>query len=101
MYPLSRFAIGQLQYSANLWLADSSGFRIFNLFGRGSQATYTESVIKSADYAMESAVSNTDSNADPVTICLCVRAFFCYMYGGKQLLEDDNASCKIMSSSKK
>ena len=44
------------------------------MFNRESRPTFTESVVESADPAVESADSTTDSAADPVKIGLWVRA---------------------------
>ena len=44
----------------------SSRLRILNMFFRESHLTITESVVNSADSAVESAAPTTDSTADPV-----------------------------------
>ena len=48
--------------------ADSSGFRILNMFNRGSRPTVTELVVESADSAVESSDYTTKPTADPVII---------------------------------
>ena len=49
-YPLGRFPIGRLVESA-----DSSGFKILNMFDRESRPTMRESAVESADSAVQSA----------------------------------------------
>ena len=55
--------------------ADSRGFIILNIIDQVSRPTITESVVESADYAVESADCTADSSEDPVKIGLWVRAF--------------------------
>ena len=47
---------------------DSSTFRILNMFNMDSQPTITESVVESANSAIESADSMADFTADPQKI---------------------------------
>ena len=56
-------------------LSDSRGFKILKMFDRASWPTITESVVESADSAVESAYSMADSSEDPVKISLWVWAF--------------------------
>ena len=55
--------------------ANSSRLRILNMFDRESRPTITESMVESADSAIESASFTTDSAADPVKIDLWILAF--------------------------
>ena len=57
--------------------ADSRGFKILNMFDRGSRPTITESVVESADSAVESAdywsrpTGNWPSGYGPLDFSLC------------------------------
>ena len=46
--------------------ADSRGFRILDMFDRGSQLTFTELVVESADSWIGSADSTADSTENPL-----------------------------------
>ena len=54
--------------------ADSSGFKIFNIFDMESRLTIVKSLVGSPDSEIESADSTADSAANPLRIGLWVRA---------------------------
>ena len=82
-WPISRrqtLIIGRLQS------ADFSGFKILNMFDRESRPTMRESVVKSADSAVESAdywsrpTGNWPSGYGPLEYCLLRHSMSYYLY---------------------
>ena len=61
--------------------ADSRGFKILNMFDRGSRPTIKESTVESVNSSPESANSTANSATNPLKIGLWVRAFsvLCYL----------------------
>ena len=73
--PLGWFALWPTAIVGRIPSADSSGFRISNMFDRDSRPTITESVVDSADSVVESADSSPDSVPYLARISMWVRAF--------------------------
>ena len=70
-YPIHQFTVGNSQVPS----ADSSGFRILNMFNRDGWPTITESVVESADIVVHSVDSTVDSISDLARIGVWVWVF--------------------------